>query len=167
MPERPEFEDLYREFLPRIYGFCLAQLRNAAEAEDVTAQVFTKAYQAYGRFEPQAATPAAWLFRIARNALLDFHRRSGVRERTLEAAGRELGEDRDPARLAEERVLFGDLLEAVRRLPDRQREVIALRHRSDLGFLEIGRLMDCSEDAAKMLYHRALKALRTELREDG
>jgi len=167
MPERPEFEDLYWEFLPRIYGYALAQLRNAAEAEDVTAQVFVKAYQAYDRFEPQAATPAAWLFRIARNAILDFHRRANFRERTLEAAGRDLGEGDDPARLAEDRVLFGDLLEAVRRLPERQREVIALRHRSDLGFLEIGRLMDCSEDAAKMLYHRALKALRAELRGDG
>jgi RNA polymerase sigma factor (sigma-70 family) len=167
MPERPEFEDLYKEFLPRIYGFALAQLRSAAEAEDVTAQVFIKAYQAYDRFEPRAATPAAWLFRIARNAILDFHRRSAVRERTVQAAGRDLGEGEDPARLAEDRVLFGELLGAVRRLPERQREVIALRHRSDLGFLEIGRLMDCSEDAAKMLYHRALKALRAELRSDG
>lgn len=167
MPERPEFEDLYREFLPRIYGYCLAQLRSSAEAEDVTAQVFTKAYAAYDRFEPQAATPAAWLFRIARNAILDFHRRGQVRDRALAEAGRQLGEGDDPAALAEDRVLFRDLLAAVRRLPDRQREVIALRHRSDLGFLEIGRLMDCSEDAAKMLYHRALKALRAELREDG
>jgi len=64
MPPRPEFEDLYREFLPRIYGYALAQLRNAAEAEDVTAQVFVNAFRAYDRFEPTAATPAAWLFRI-------------------------------------------------------------------------------------------------------
>src|SRR5579859_3520360 len=121
MPERPEFEALYREFLPRIYGYCLAQLRSAAEAEDVTAQVFIKAYQAYDRFEPQAATPAAWLFRIARNAILDFHRRAGVHERAVEAAGRELSEGEDPSRLAEDRVLFGDLLEAVRKLPEWQR----------------------------------------------
>jgi RNA polymerase sigma-70 factor (ECF subfamily) len=167
MPERPEFEDLYREFLPRIYGYALAQLRNAAEAEDVTAQVFVKAYQAYGRFEPQAATPAAWLFRIARNAILDFHRRAGVRARVADEVGRSLGEGDDPAQVAEDKILFTNVLEAVRRLPERQREVIALRHRSDLGFLEIGRLMDCSEDAAKMLYHRALKALRSELRSDG
>src|SRR5207248_836942 len=91
MPERPEFEDLYREFLPRIYGYALAQLRNAAEAEDVTAQVFIKAYQAYDRFEPRAATPAAWLFQIARNAILHFHRPAGVRERTVQAAGRARG----------------------------------------------------------------------------
>ena len=167
MPPRPEFEDLYREFLPRIYGFALAQLRNAAEAEDLTAQVFIKAYEAYDRFEPRGDTPAAWLFRIARNAISDLHRRSGVRDRVQLEIGRSLDEGPDPARVAEDRILFGELLVAVRRLPDRQREVIALRHRSELGFKEIGELMDCSEDAAKMLYHRALKALRTEMRSDG
>ena len=167
MPGRPEFEDLYREFLPRIYGFCLAQLRSGSEAEDVTAQVFLKAYQAYDRFEPVADTPSAWLFRIARNALLDFHRRAVVRDRKVAAAGRALPPGDDPADLAEDRVLFADLLRSVRRLPGRQREVIALRHRSDLSFLEIGRLMGCSEDAAKMLYHRALKALRAEVHPGG
>ena len=45
------------------------------------------------------------------------------------------------------------------RLPERHREVIGLRH-SGLTFLEVGGLMGCSEDAAKMLYHRALRALR-------
>lgn len=167
MPERPEFEDLYREFLPRIYGYALAQLRNATEAEDVTAQVFINAYQAYDRFEPRAATPAAWLFRIARNAILDLHRRAGVRDRVAQEVGRALEEEADPAGVAEDRILFRELLESVRRLPDRQREVVALRHRSDLSFLEIGDLMGCSEDAAKMLYHRALKVLREELKQDG
>jgi RNA polymerase sigma-70 factor, ECF subfamily len=167
MPERPEFEDLYREFLPRIYGYALAQLRNAAEAEDVTAQVFINAYHAYDRFEPRAATPAAWLFRIARNVILDLHRRTGVRERVEREIGRGLGEGPDPSQVAEDRILFAEVLVAVRGLPDRQREVVALRHRSDLSFLEIGELMECSEDAAKMLYHRALKALRSELRPDG
>jgi len=166
MPSRPEFEDLYREFLPRIYGYALAQLRNAAEAEDVTAQVFINAYRAYDRFEPTAATPAAWLFRIARNAILDFHRRSGVRDRVEQEVARSLGAGPDPAEVAEDRILFAELLLAVRRLPDRQREVVGLRHRSDLSFLEIGELMGCSEDAAKMLYHRALKVLRSELRPD-
>jgi RNA polymerase sigma-70 factor (ECF subfamily) len=167
MSGRPEFEDLYRDFLPRIYGFVLAQLRSAAEAEDVTAQVFINAYRAYDRFEPRATTPAAWLFRIARNAILDFHRRSAVRERTAREVAAQPLEEADPARVAEDRILYAGLLESVRRLPERQREVISLRHRSDLSFAEIGELMECSEDAAKMLYHRALKALRAAVETDG
>ena len=160
---RPAFEELYDEFLPRIYGYVLAQLRNRAEAEDVTAEVFLKAHRAWDRYEPRAQTPSAWLFRIARNAVYDHHRRSAVKERAEADFGHAAGAGEDPAEVAERRVLFAGLLEAVRRLPERQREVVALRHRSDLSFAEIGELMDCSEDAAKMLYHRALKALRAEM----
>lgn len=159
----PPFEDLYAEFLPRIYGYVLSHLRNAAEAEDVTSQVFIKAYRAYDRFEPRADTPSAWLFRIARNAIYDQHRRTGVRERVEREVGATLGEGEDPARVAEERLAGRDLWAAVGRLPERQREAVALRIQSDLGFREIGDLMGCSEDAAKMLYHRALRALRGEV----
>lgn len=163
MPAAPRFEDVYAEFLPRIYGYILSHLRNVAEAEDVTSQVFIKAYTAYERFEPRADTPAAWLFRIARNAVYDQHRRTGVRERVERQVGASLEVGEDPARVAEERIAGRDLWAAVGRLPDRQREAVALRIQSDLGFKEIGDLMGCSEDAAKMLYHRALRALRGEV----
>jgi RNA polymerase sigma factor (sigma-70 family) len=61
--------------------------------------------------------------------------------------------------MAEERIQYRALLAQVAQLPERQREAIGLRH-SGLSFDEVGRLMGCSEDAAKMLYHRALKALK-------
>ncbi len=158
--ENPPFEELYREFLPRIYAFVKVQLGNAADAEDVTAQVFIKAYEAYGRYESRGATPAAWLFRIARNAMLDHHRSRGRRDRLERAIWLNRDEDPDPADLAESEIAYESLLEAVAALPERQREVVSMRH-SDLAFKEIGELMGCSEDAAKMLYHRALKVLRT------
>ena len=65
--------------------------------------------------------------------------------------------------MAEERIQYRGLLAYVAALPERQREAISLRH-SGLSFEEVGRLMSCSEDAAKMLYHRALKALRETTR---
>jgi DNA-directed RNA polymerase specialized sigma24 family protein len=57
-------------------------------------------------------------------------------------------------------------MELVAELPERQREVIALRH-SGLSFLEVGELIGSSEDAAKMQYHRALRVLRDRARERG
>jgi RNA polymerase sigma-70 factor (ECF subfamily) len=153
------FEDLYREYVGRIYAYVRSQLGNAADAEDVTAQVFMKAYEAYGRYESRFETPSAWLFKIARNATLDQHRRAGRQERLRREAAQQPEATADPGSLAEERILFRELMEAVAELPDRQREVIGLRH-SGLSFAEVGGLMSCSDDAAKMLYHRALRALR-------
>src|SRR5215469_8365981 len=149
---KPAFEDLYREYLDRIYAFLRSQLGNAPDAEDVTSQVFMKAFEAYSRFEPRHASPAAWLFQIARNAALDHHRRAGRREKTERALAREPSAAVDPGILAQERMLY--------------REVIGLRH-SGLSFVEVGGLLGCSEDAAKMLYHRALKALRAAVPEAG
>ena len=157
--ERPPFEDLYREYLGRIYAYVRAQVGTAADAEDVTAQVFMNAYQAYPRFEPRHSTPAAWLFRIARNATLDHFRAHGRRERLRRTVEHQPVAEPDPAAEAEERIQYRALLEHVARLPERQRDVISLRH-SGLSFQEVGTLMRCTEDAAKMLYHRALKALR-------
>ncbi len=153
------FEDLYREYVDRIYAYVRSQLGNAADAEDVTAQVFMKAYEAYGRYESRYETPSAWLFKIARNATLDQHRHAGRQERLWRAAAQQPEPSADPGQLAEERIVYRELMEAVATLPERHREVIGLRH-SGLSFAEVGGLMSCSEDAAKMLYHRALRGLR-------
>jgi len=164
--DRDRFTDLMKRYEKRIVNYVYRITHRYEEAHDLAQEIFVKVFLALDRYDPKYQF-STWLFRIARNAVLDHHRRTGVRDRAEQELGRALGEGEDPSRQAEDRVLFRELLVAIRRLPDRQREVIGLRHRSDLGFKEIGELMDCSEDAAKMLYHRALKALRAELDPDG
>ena len=164
--DRPNFEDLYREFLGRIYAYVRAQVGSSSDAEDITAQVFMNAYQAYGRFEARNTTPAAWLFRIARNATLDHFRAGGRRERLRQRIEHQPVAEHDPAGLAEERIQYQALMAQVAKLPERQRDAISLRH-SGLSFDEVGGLLGCSEDAAKMLYHRALKALKDAVQREG
>jgi RNA polymerase sigma-70 factor, ECF subfamily len=163
--DRPPFEDLYRDYLGRIYAFVRAQVGSSSDAEDITAQVFMNAYQAYGRFEARNTTPAAWLFRIARNATLDHFRAQGRRDRLRRTIERQPVAEDDPAGQAEERIQYRALLVRVAQLPERQREAISLRH-SGLSFDEVGKLIGCSEDAAKMLYHRALKALKEAVQKE-
>jgi RNA polymerase sigma-70 factor, ECF subfamily len=166
LADRPPFEDLYRDYLGRIYAYVRAQVSTSADAEDITSQVFMNAYQAYGRFEVRHTTPAAWLFRIARNATLDHFRAHGRREKLRRTIEHQPVAGEDPAGMAEERMQYNALLGHVAQLPERQRDAISLRH-SGLSFEEVGTLMSCSEDAAKMLYHRALKALRESVGREG
>ena len=166
LADRPPFEDLYREYLGRIYAYVRAQVGTSADAEDITAQVFMNAYQAYARFEARNTTPSAWLFRIARNATLDHFRAHGRRERLRRTIEHQPMAEEDPAGEAEDHIRYHALLHQVAQLPERQRDAISLRH-SGLSFDEVGRLMGCSEDAAKMLYHRALKALREAVHKEG
>lgn len=157
--EKPPFEELYRDFVNRIYAYVRTQVGSQADAEDVTSHVFIKAWEAYPRYEPQGATPASWLFRIARNAALDHLRSGNRKERLARAVAHEPAEVEDPSLMATERIQYQELLVLLERLPERQREAISLRH-SGLSFQEVGALLGSSEDAAKMLYHRALRALR-------
>jgi len=166
LADRPPFEDVYRDYLGRIYAYVRAQVSSSADAEDITAQVFMNAYQAYGRFEVRNSSPVAWLFRIARNATTDHFRAHGRRERLQRTIEHQPVADENPAHMAEERLQYRALLEHVTRLPERQRDSIALRH-SGLTFEEVGVLMSCSEDAAKMRYHRGLKALRDSVKKEG
>jgi RNA polymerase sigma-70 factor, ECF subfamily len=164
--DRPPFEDIYREFLGRIYAYVRAQVGASADAEDITAQVFMNAYQAYSRFEARNTTPAAWLFRIARNATLDHFRAQGRRDRLRRTIEHQPVAEADPAGQAEERIQYRALLVQVAQLNERQRDAISLRH-SGLSFDEVGKLMGCSEDAAKMLYHRGLRALKDAVQREA
>ena len=164
--EKPPFDELYGDFVRRIYAYVRAQLRDDADAEDVTAQVFMKAWEAYPRYRPEGATPAAWLFRIARNAALDHLRAAGRRERLVRVVAHQPEAELDPSEVARERIDHGRLMELVAGLPERQREVIGLRH-SGLSFAEVGAVVGSGEDAVKMQYHRALRVLRERAREAG
>jgi RNA polymerase sigma factor (sigma-70 family) len=155
---RQPFEDVYREFLPRILGYVSGRLSSHVDAEDVTAQVFVRAFVAYGRFRQAAPSPAPWLFAIARNAASDHVRRLRQRQE-LERLAISPTSVEDPRTLAEDRLSCGAIKQALAALPVRQRQVIFLRSHG-FSFQEAGGRLGCSEDAAKMLYHRAIRALR-------
>jgi RNA polymerase sigma-70 factor, ECF subfamily len=160
MTGRRPFDEIYCEFLPRITGFLRAKLTDPTDADDLAAEVFARALRAYPRYEPRCATPAAWLFRIARNAAFDHQRQTGQRQRAERAAAETWKELEDPCQRAELRFSYKELRYAIARLPQRQREVISLRLEGGQSYREIGQQLGCSDDAAKMLYHRSLRALR-------
>lgn len=67
------FGSLYERYVARIYRYLISHVGDVAEAEDLTAQVFTAAWEGLGGYEERGEF-AAWLFRIARNKASDFHR---------------------------------------------------------------------------------------------
>src|SRR5215207_628546 len=74
--EADAFDELYSRYSPRVFGYLFQRLNgNLEEAEDLTAEVFTKVYEKIDRFQVQGAPLSAWLFRIAHNRLIDSVRR--------------------------------------------------------------------------------------------
>jgi RNA polymerase sigma-70 factor (ECF subfamily) len=155
------FGILYEHYLDAIYRYIFFRIGNAAEAEDLTEEVFVSAWKNVDTFEPGSERSfAAWLYRIARNLVIDHYRKrrpenwSAERFATLDTGSLSLDEvthrRQDEIRLAQ----------AVQRLEDVEQEVIILRFVEGLSHREIASIIDKSEGASRVIQYRALSNLR-------
>jgi RNA polymerase sigma-70 factor, ECF subfamily len=159
------FGELYEINFERVYGFIARRVGDRDAAEDLTSEVFHKALANLGRFEWRGVPFAAWLLRIAANAIAD---RAG-------RVGKELAMD-DTPELSASATADVDLEEVERRarlfrlvdeLPVDQRRVIALRFAEEKSICEIAEALGRSEGAVKQLQFRGLENLRAKIKVKG
>jgi len=150
------FADLYDENFARVYAFVARRLGNRQDAQDVTSEVFQQALANLHRFEWRGVPFAAWLYRIAANAIADHLRKSS----------RETGpmsEDAIAASEVERIEERASLFRSVDRLPAEQRRVIVMRFAEGKSIREIAGEIGKSEGAVKQLQWRGLQALRAQM----
>ncbi|HEV2425101.1 MAG TPA: sigma-70 family RNA polymerase sigma factor [Terriglobia bacterium] len=159
------FAELYEANFERVYAYVASRVRDRDEAEDVTAEVFHKALAKLPRFEWRGAPFAAWLYRIASNAIADRAARA-ARERSITAPDDPPLNDPPLNRTAlsdpglEDIERRARLFRMVRSLPRDQHRVIELRFAEEMSIREIAGLMGRTEGAVKQLQFRALETLR-------
>lgn len=156
--ERGAFDTLVRRHQRGLWRLVRRYVRNDADASDVTQQAFVRAFRSLDRFRGEA-TVRSWLYRIGINLALN-HLRDHAREQPAEIADDALSA---PAvglsgLVAAER--GAHLRAAVAQLPPKQKLVLELRVFDDLPFREVAVLAECTENAAKVSFHYAVKKLR-------
>ena len=156
---------LYEEYFARVYRYVAMRVRDQTEAEDLTEQVFVNALEAGTSFRWRGAPISAWLFRIARNQVIDYHRRLSSRRMVpLDDFVASSAVDRDPAVnpefVAERNSEISRMLHAVGHLTQSQRDVIELRFAGGLSTAEVAKILGKSQGAVKVMQHSALAALR-------
>ncbi len=156
---------LYDLFAERVYRFVLVRVRSPADAEDLLQRVFLKVIESLPRYEERGLPFAAWLFRIARNAVID-HERTRRDHASLDESLERPDGRRGPEELAEAAVERAALRSAIGRLTPEQRDVITYRFFAGLTPREAGLLMDRHEGAIRALQFRAIQALRESLGHD-
>ena len=140
----------------RVYGFLAYRLRDREAAEDLTQTTFERALRAWSRFDPSRASERTWLLAIARNLLIDHHRRD---RSSLMGRLDENGVPTVPG--PDQRFAASpDLVVALEELTERDREVIALRFGGDLTGPEIASLLDLSLANVQQILSRSLRKLR-------
>lgn len=150
------FAELYTRNFHLVYAYVARRSATREEAEDITSEVFHQALANIKRFEWRGAPFAAWLIRIAANAIADRWQ-SKSRERGNPVAD----EPSDPSMEGVERRAV--LYQLVERLSEDQRRVIVLRFVEQKSIQEIARELRRTEGAIKQLQFRALERLRADM----
>ncbi len=155
------FATLYDRYFERVYRYVYYRVREEAEAEDVTSDVFFRALRAMPRYEPRQPF-LAWLYRIARNAIIDRARATRPRLSFEDAlAHPDSGDhvvDPDAQLLATDR--RARLRAALANLTTEQQEVVVLRFVEGLSAAEVGKIMGKRAGTVRGLQFRALHSLR-------
>jgi RNA polymerase sigma-70 factor (ECF subfamily) len=158
------FTDLYEANFERVYAFVSRRVHSRADVEDITAEVFQRALENFSRFEWRGVPFAAWLYRIAANAVGDRWQ-SLVRESGRPAIGAPAVEFDDSEIERSER--RAQLFRNVAKLPAEQRRVVEMRFAEEKSIREIARALSKSTGAVKQLQFRAIEKLRGQAVKDS
>ena len=145
-----------------VYRYIASRVHRPSDAEDLTQHVFVKALEALPRYEARGVPFGGWLFRLARNTVID-HVRTRHDHVDLDAATGHAGRDAGPDEVTVARQEIDEVAAALEALTDEQREAIALRFFAGLSAREAAAVMGKQEGTIRGLQFRAIAALRRRL----
>ena len=154
-----DWDAVYADQAPRVYNYFRFRLGRTADAEDLTARTFEKAWRSRATYRRDLAGFSTWLFKIAQNVRIDFLQSQKAHLPIDEALNvpassspeKDLERESDLARLAG----------LTKDLPDRERELIALKYGAAINNRLIAQLTGLSESNVGTILHRVVQTLRS------
>jgi len=163
---KKEFGQIYDQSVDKIYRFVYIKVNSKEVAEDLTAETFTKAWKAFEVSWHEGnpiRDPKSFCYRTARNLVIDYYRSKG-KDRAVPLDSVQLA---DTSRGIEERAMINSDMNMVMKglsgLKGDYQDVIIWRYLDELSITEIAELLDRSEDATRVLIHRAMTSLKKVL----
>ena len=156
------FGRLFDEYHEPVFRFIANRVNRPSDAEDLTQLVFVKALEALPRYESRGIPFGGWLFRLARNAVIDFVRTSHEHADLAQSVERPT-QEAGPDEMAVTRQEIDAVGAALSSLTDDQRDVIVLRFFAGLSARETAEVMGKQEGTVRGLQFRAIAALRRQL----
>ncbi len=148
---------IYALYVERIYRYVYYLVKDRMTAEDVTEEVFIKAWKAIGNCRGREKTFSSWLYRIAHNHSVEMMRKN---HRNISIEKVDIATDYNPEKEAEDNLELQDILEAVRNLPEQQKQVILLKFLENMENDEICQILGKRQGTVRALQMRALINLR-------
>lgn len=157
--DKEAFGKLYDTFLDAVYRFVYFRVGTREEAEDITEQAFVSIFEHIGEFREQGVPFEAWLFRIARNKVID-HYRSHKPQASLDEIAQSPAND-NVEHSVEVKLTKEYIMDCVRTLPASYQEIIILKYIEEKTNEEISELLDKPLAHVRVLQSRALAKLRS------
>jgi RNA polymerase sigma-70 factor, ECF subfamily len=157
------FAQLYNAYVDKIYKYVYYKVGNPSDAEDLTEQVFLKAWEAIGRYTWCGYPFSSWLYKLAHNLVVDHYR---TRRESLPLNEILSTSDEpvvDPELALNLSLDAAELAEAMQQLTGEQRQVIALKFIEGYDNAEIAQMLNKKEGAIRALQYRALRSLQSIL----
>ncbi len=155
------FGIIYDTFIKKIYNYLYFRTRHKEMAEDLTSVTFTKAYKNISSFRPESGTLQAWLYRIARNTLIDHYRTS---KPTSDIGDAENFATRDDVEgTMDNNAELEKVFQYLNKLPKEHKDLVVMRVWDEMSYKEIAEVTGKSPDALKMSVSRILTKLRAEI----
>lgn len=163
--ESEAFGLLYDKYQPQIYRFIYLKVGHREEAEDLTHQVFMSAWQHIHKYEIRSFPFTSWLYRIARNQVIDYYRAyKGNKEQDLESVA-ELKSDPMIEVAIDTSLAFQKVQKSLVKLNPDYQDILIMKYTEELSLKEIAAALGKSVGAVKVAQHRALANLKKLLEE--
>lgn len=159
-----QFSQLYDQYIVKIYRFAFLRVNSKPAAQDIASETFSRAWTAFNNQEQNKVQNwPAFLFRIARNLIVDLYRERGK----IQVVSASAVIDTDPSLDLEGKAVFNSDMEQVKKalagLGEEQQEVIIWRYLDGLSTKEIAEILDKPEGTIRVILHRGLNALKEKL----
>ena len=154
-------EEIYREYYEKVFRMICSKVSNATVAEDLTANVFVKVCAKWDTFDGNRASLSTWIYRIAQNTVIDYYRTRRVHAEIPEDLAQE--SDIEDSMLNNE--LLEELADALRKLPERDRDLVILHYYRGLTIKEAALKLGMSYSNAKLVHNRSIAKLQRLLKD--
>lgn len=157
------FTVFYNEYLPKIFRYMSYRVADINLAEDLTSAVFEKALTKFKSYHPEKAAISTWIFRIARNTLIDHFRVSGRRKTVpLEEVDTQPRTEATPEKTFLEKEEAGILRKCLEKLSPKEREIISMKFGAEMNNRQIAGLLGMTDSNVGVILFRAVRKLREE-----
>ncbi len=153
-------EKIYLEYREKVFRYVRGKVRNLADAEDVTSEIFLKVQTSLSSYDEEKATLSTWIYTITHNAVCNYYREQSKRALSLDENALHSDTDDGVMTEIENEILKENLAKALETLTEREQDIIVLYYYHEIPLRDIAIKMGITYTNAKFIKHNAIAKLR-------